>query len=89
MRKPGRGAECPGISASRDAEGSRKHYSTGSGTHWGNWQDILLVKNEKHPECHRVEYLLIPKATDFTSIGMRVPPGSREWSRMCIGGLAW
>jgi hypothetical protein len=30
--------------------------------------------------CHRVEYLLMPKAMDFTSISMRVPPGSREWT---------
>jgi hypothetical protein len=32
-------------------------------------------------KCHRVEYLLMPKAIDFTSISMRVPPGSREWSK--------
>jgi hypothetical protein len=33
------------------------------------------------PSGDRVEYLLMPKAIDFTSISMRVPPGSREWSR--------
>jgi hypothetical protein len=30
---------------------------------------------------HRVEYLLMPKAIDFTSISMRAPPGCRERSR--------
>jgi hypothetical protein len=28
-----------------------------------------------------MEYLLIPKAIDFTSISMRVPRGSREWTK--------
>jgi hypothetical protein len=28
-----------------------------------------------------LEYLIMPKAIDFTSISMRVPPGSREWTR--------
>jgi hypothetical protein len=31
--------------------------------------------------CHRVEYLLMPKAIDFTSISTRVLPGSREWTK--------
>jgi hypothetical protein len=31
------------------AEGSRTHYLAESGVNWGNWQGILLVKNEKRP----------------------------------------